>query len=261
MNTLSIVTPSYQPNRDHLIAAYESIVSQPMPTGWTWEWIIQQDGTGGGPARMLAGDPRIKHGTGRRGGVAVTRNLAVARSTGSLVKNLDADDVLGSGVLARDIAILTGDDSIGWTASRVLDLHPDGTTVGFPDNPPAGRIEVGSVTDYWRNHDYRLPVHPATICIRRTLVLALGGWMGIPASEDTGLLIAANTISPGYFHPEVGLLYRKWPGQATAAPEHTTREEWPLRMGLIDERAEALRALWFAAQPMWSNANSGRVSA
>jgi glycosyltransferase involved in cell wall biosynthesis len=244
VNTLSIVTPSYRPNQDHLTAAYESILSQETPTGWTWEWVIQEDGTTGEAAGMLPSDSRVKFGVGRRGGVALTRNLAVARSTGSLLKNLDSDDVLGDGVLARDIAVLSSDPTIGWTTSRVLDLLPDGSTVGFPDDPPEGRLEPGTVADFWRNHGYRLPVHPTTICIRRGLAVALGGWMGVPGSDDTGLLIAVSTIAAGYFHREVGLLYRKWPGQATAAAEHTERTEWQLRMGLIDERANALRAHW-----------------
>jgi hypothetical protein len=41
--------------------------------------------------------------------------------------------------------------------------------------------------------------------------------MSVPGSEDTGLLVAASAVSVGYVHPEVGLLYRKWPLQVTAA--------------------------------------------
>ncbi len=40
--------------------------------------------------------------------------------------------------------------------------------------------------------------------------------MALPASEDTGLLLALNAVSTGYFIPDAGLLYRKWPGQSTA---------------------------------------------
>lgn len=66
--------------------------------------------------------------------------------------------------------------------------------------------------------------------MRRDLLLALGGWMALPASEDTGLLLALNTVSTGYFIREYGLLYRKWPGQATAQPTHTATEERDARM-------------------------------
>jgi hypothetical protein len=76
----------------------------------------------------------------------------------------------------------------------------------------------------------------------RPLVTALGGWIAVPGSADTGLLVAASVVSVGYFHGEVGLLYRKWPGQVTASPDHTEPIEWQLRMHLIDERASSLSA-------------------
>ncbi|MBV9312571.1 MAG: hypothetical protein JO100_02290 [Pseudonocardia sp.] len=57
------------------------------------------------------------------------------------------------------------------------------------------------------------------------------------------MLVAASVIAPGYFHHEVGLLYRKWPGQMTASAEHTEPVEWQLRMSLIRERAESITGL------------------
>ncbi|MFI6499991.1 glycosyltransferase family 2 protein [Nonomuraea typhae] len=243
MPLLSIITPSYKPVREHLLAAHASVRAQELPEGWELEWVIQEDGHAGETAAILPADPRVKIGSGRRGGVALTRNLALARSSGELVKNLDADDILTPGVLARDIEVLTADLEIQWSTSRVLDLLPDGSTAGFDDDPPTGRIKPGFVYDYWREHGYRLPVHPTTICIRRELVVALGGWMGVPGSDDTGLLIPASLVSHGYFHGETGLLYRKWPGQETAGDGHYAAEEWRLRMGLIEARAEAIRRM------------------
>jgi glycosyltransferase involved in cell wall biosynthesis len=214
-----------------------------MPPGWEWEWVIQEDGDTGVVERILPKDSRIKLGTGRRGGVALTRNLALARSRGELVKNLDCDDMLTPGVLARDIEVLTSDSEVQWSTSRVLDLLPDGTTVGFDSDPPAGRLERGIIVEHWRTHNYRLPVHPTTVCLRRQLVTALGGWMAVPGSDDTGMLVAAGVVSVGYFLSEVGLLYRKWPGQVTADSAHTRQAEWDARMSLISERADALQHL------------------
>jgi hypothetical protein len=168
--------------------------------------------------------------------------MALARASGSLVKVLDADDQLTPGVIERDIGALK-DSDIGWSTSRVLDLLPDGTTAGFPGDPPTGRIAKGAVLNYWRAHDYRASVHPATLCIRRDLVLALGGWMALPASEDTGLLIAASVVRDGYFVADPGLLYRKWPGQVTSHAAHADSRERDARMRLIDERAAALTRL------------------
>ncbi|MBB5085188.1 glycosyltransferase family 2 protein [Nonomuraea endophytica] len=244
MPLISIVTPSYNPVPDHLLAAYESVRSQRLPDGWDLEWVIQEDGSTGAAMEILPPDPIVTFATGRRGGVALTRNLALARSGGELIKNLDHDDVLMPDVLMRDIGVLAADPLVQWTTSRVLDLLPDGSTVAFASDPPGGRLEPGFVYDHWRANNYRLPVHPTTICVRRELAVALGGWMGIPGSDDTGLLVPASVISHGWFHSEVGLLYRKWPGQETARTEHYAALEWDLRMRLVAERAEAVRALW-----------------
>jgi hypothetical protein len=105
------------------------------------------------------------------------------------------------------------------------------------------------VLEHWRAHDFRLPVHPTTVCIRRPLAVALGGWMGVPGSDDTGLLIAASVVSTGHFTGEVGLYYRKWPGQDTAQPGHWAEAERIARMHLISERADTLGALWGTVTP------------
>jgi Glycosyl transferase family 2 len=248
VSLLSVITPVYQPRPEHLHEVWESLEAQKLPPGWDWEWIVQEDGSTGVCELLLPKDPRITMGTGRHSGVAITRNLALARSQGTYIKNLDHDDILTPGVLARDIEILDDNPDVQWTTSKVLDLHPDGSTARFEGDPPAGRLTPGLVVELWRARHYRLPVHPTTLCIRRTLVTALGGWMAVPGSEDTGLLIAASVVSTGYFRSEVGLLYRKWPGQESAQSRHTEPVEWNARMSLIDERATSLAHIW-ASRP------------
>lgn len=241
MPLLSIITPVHQPAATYLHAAYASLVDQVMPDGWSWEWIIQQDGDDYDLSAEVPEDSRIRFAAGRRGGPGVARTLALSRVAGTLVKVLDADDELTAGALARDIGALTRNPEIGWTTSRVLDLLPNGETVGFDDDPPAGRIARGAVLDHWLSHDWRAQVHPATLCIRYELLLALGGWMALPASEDTGLLLAADAVRSGYFIPETGLLYRKHPGQSTAHQAHNAEAERNARMRVIHERARALQ--------------------
>lgn len=153
---------------------------------------------------------------------------------------LDADDQLAPGALARDLAALEGDRTIGWATSRVLDFLPDGSTAGFPGDPDNGPVERGAVLDFWKANGFRAQVHPATLFVRRDLVLALGGWMALPASEDTGLLLALNAVSRGWFSAEVGLLYRKWEGQATGQASHVDPAEREARMAVVEARARAL---------------------
>ncbi|MGO4616412.1 glycosyltransferase family 2 protein [Nocardia sp. 2YAB30] len=258
--TISVITPVYRPVPEHLKAACESVLTQDLPPGWRLEWVIQEDGDTG-IAREILGqlDDRIFFHTGRKGGVALTRNLALANSRGELIKNLDADDILTPNVLIRDIRNLASPE-IGWTTSRLLDLMPDGSTVGFDHDPPHGKLNPGVVLDHWRAHNFRLPVHPTTVCIRRPLVTAVGGWMGVPGSDDTGMLIAASILSTGFFDAEVGLLYRKWPGQETAKTDHNRAEEWQARMSLIDERANAMAALQLTWHPERLAAHAGQAA-
>lgn len=243
MPVLTIITPVYDPPEDHLMAAYRSVAGQRLPDGWDLEWRVQEDGKAGRAQEILPSEDWIVHGGNRHRGQAMTRNLALSGARGELVKNLDQDDLLCPGTVARDISCLTDHPDVGWSTSRVLDLMPDGSLVEFGDDPEPGRIETGWAVDYWRTHNFRLPVHPTTLCIRTQLAVAMGGWMAVPGSEDTGLLVAASTLTDGWFHDEVGLHYRKHEGQESAAAAHTEAGEWTSRMSLISQRADALLAV------------------
>lgn len=241
MRTVSVITPVHAAGARYLGEAYEALRAQDLPDGWRWEWLIQEDGESSEAVKLLLpDDPRVSYSSSRRGGPGIARTMALSRATGELVKVLDADDELPPGALYRDIEILSTKGQVDWTTSRVLDLMPDGSTVGFDFDPPEGRIEVGAVLNHWIRHDHRAQVHPATLCIRRQTLLMLGGWMALPASEDTGLLLSLNAVSTGYFISTPGLRYRKWDGQATANVAHTDPVERNARMTLIEARARSL---------------------
>ncbi|MFG2566472.1 glycosyltransferase [Streptomyces sp. NPDC048567] len=241
---LSLITPVHRAGLTYLRETYDSLAVQVLPEGWEWEWLIQEDGEGVGAAELLPDDPRIKVAASRRGGPHVSQTVALGRSYGELVKTLDADDLLTEGALARDIRVLTERPGVGWVTSAVLDLMPDGSRVGFPD-PAEGPVEPGDVLAHWELH-HRAQVHPATLCVRRQLIVALGGWTALPASGDTGLLLGLDAFSPGWFIAEVGLLYRKHDGQITTDPAHAQGPEWDARMRIIGERARAFRELFGA---------------
>lgn len=73
--------------------------------------------------------------------------------------------------------------------------------------------------------------------------------MALPASEDTGLLLALDAVSQGWFTAEVGLLYRKWHGQVTAAAAHVDETELAARIALVHARALALADLEWGSWP------------
>ncbi|MGV9521029.1 glycosyltransferase family 2 protein [Streptomyces griseus] len=242
-NLITVMTAVHGPGAHHLPDAYKSLIAQELPDGWDWQWVIQEDGETDEVAPYVPEDPRVSFGQGRAGRAAMARTMGLSRAEGEFVKVLDADDMLTPGALARDLAALLAIPGLGWATSRVLDLLPDGTTVGFDQDPPEGVIARGAVLEHWQAHDYRAQVHPATLFIRRDLLLALGGWMALPASEDTGLLLALNAVSDGWFTAETGLLYRKWPGQVTSQAAHVNEGEREARMAVVEARAVTL-ASW-----------------
>ncbi|MER7551991.1 MULTISPECIES: glycosyltransferase family 2 protein [Streptomyces] len=238
-----IVTAVHGPSAHFLPEAFKSLCEQELPEGWEWHWVIQEDGRGEVVSRHVPDDRRVTFAQGRAGGPGTARTMALAHADGEYVKVLDADDQLPAGALARDLAALEENPEIGWATSRVLDLLPDGSTAGFPGDPEAGPIDIGAVLEFWKANSYRAQVHPATLFVRRSLLLALGGWMALPASEDTGLLLALNATSRGWFSPDVGLLYRKWEGQMTGQASHTDATEREARMAVVESRARELAHL------------------
>ncbi|WP_330458824.1 glycosyltransferase [Streptomyces sp. NBC_00820] len=237
---ITVVTAVHGPSARFLPDAYRSLCAQELPEGWEWTWVIQEDGTTDEVRPYVPDDTRVSFHQGRPGGPGVARTIALAHADGPYVKVLDADDQLAPGALARDLAVLEGNRTVGWATSRVLDLLPDGSTAGFPGDPADGPLERGTVLDHWKRDGFRAPVHPATLFVRRDLLTALGGWMALPASEDTGLLLALNAVSRGWFSQEVGLLYRKWDGQVTGQASHTDPVERDARMAVAEARARAL---------------------
>ncbi|MGH8898967.1 MAG: glycosyltransferase family 2 protein [Egibacteraceae bacterium] len=214
-----------------------------MPDGWAWHWVVQQDGPGNVDDLLPADDARISFGAGRRSGPAVTQNLALARAEGELVRVLDADDQLTPAALARDIDVLTSESRVGWAASRVLDLLPDGFTVGFLLDPSPGPIARGSRAAALVGPRLSSAGTPSDVVHAPKLAFPAWGWMALPASEDTGLLLALNAVSTGCFISKPGLLYRKLPGQTTASAEHSDPSELSARRKLIEARTTALLCL------------------
>lgn len=238
---VSVVTPVHDTALKFLSEAFASLRAQELPVGWEWEWLVQVDG---GKAvdvpADIREDSRVKVSDNRRGGPGVSRTMAWGRSQGELVKVLDADDVLPAGALARDIEVLEAHPSIGWTVCKVLDLMPDGSlkhyTLGDPAPGPLGR---GELYAYWST-THKPQVHPASLCIREGLLAEAGGWMALPASEDTALLMALDVMADGWFIGEAGLHYRKHPEQTTAHADHSDGAEWEARMGAIRKHTDAL---------------------
>ncbi|MFJ6140542.1 glycosyltransferase family 2 protein [Kitasatospora sp. NPDC092286] len=249
MPTISVVTPVHNGGHQYLEETYRSLREQELPDGWDWQWIVQEDGESGIPAASLPDDARISIGAGPRGGAAMARTMGLTRVTGSLVRALDADDLLPVGALARAIEVMTSHPDLGWCVGSCLDLLPDGTLAPGPADPAAGMLPPGMLADGLRSG--QLQVMGTTMTIRTDLLRALGGWPALPAGEDVGVLLAAEAISPGWMIAEPVEVYRKHSGQMTGTAEFRDTVTTAARHTAILGRADALhRSGWQWQQPV-----------
>ncbi|MGW3185470.1 glycosyltransferase family 2 protein [Kitasatospora sp. NPDC001119] len=241
MNIISVITPVYDGGHHFLGKAYESLLAQELPDGWGWQWVVQEDGETGVPRGALPDDPRISYGTGRRGGAAMARTMALARVKGPVVRPLDADDLLPPGALHRGIEALIEHPGVGWVVSPALDLLPDGTLHGSPIDPPPGLLAPGLIADSYRAEAFA--VMGTTVTVYTDLLHAVGGWPAVPASEDVALLVLLEAVSPGWMLAEPGEIYRKHPAQVTAQAAHWDQAERDALASVLLTRLDALRQL------------------
>lgn len=239
MPTITVLTPVYEGGHAYLHELHESLRGQKLPAGWRLEWVVQEDGRTGVPLRAVPDAPWISKGAGRRGGAAQARTLGLARATGTLLRCVDADDLLpAEETLAHDIEVLQAHPSYGWTVAPCLDLHPDGRLEPGPYDPAPGPLPGRALLDGAGRG--ALPVVGTTLTARTELVRLVGGWPALPAFEDAALLLCCAAVSRGWMQSEPGLLYRKHPRQQTAGAAFHDAEETRLRQQIALTRAEAL---------------------
>ncbi len=255
MPLLSLITAVLPANSQWLQDTWASLRDQDPGYGWQWEWLVQSDGPEP-MATILPADERIRiQANPSACGPAMARNLALARAGGELVKVLDGDDLLTAGELAREVELMARRPEVGWLTCRALDLLPDGRLIAPAWDPPDGCHSIGSLHRWFLEHERGLPVHPATLCVRADLLRALGGWMALPSSEDTGLMLALNSVAEGWHLAETGLHYRRWADQLTASPlMQEPSSHRAAMLALIEQRARAL-ALWEVRWPLRSDSH------
>lgn len=95
------------------------------------------------------------------------------------------------------------------------DLMGDGLLIDHPLPVLPGLLPRGALLPAWRTTptDYRVPVHPAGVMWRRSLLLALGGWSALQGMEDTGVLMAASAVTEGVLVEAATLRYRRHAAQ------------------------------------------------
>src|SRR5882762_8878861 len=108
MPLVTVLTAAHSGRAGFLAEAGRSLSGQVLPTGWRFEWVVQEDG----PAPELGGVVREfpfarYQANGAALGIGATRNLALTRADGELVNVLDSDDLLLPGALRVATGVFT----------------------------------------------------------------------------------------------------------------------------------------------------------
>lgn len=203
--TISVVIPSY--NAGALLGeALDSVLSQSRPAH---EIIVVDDGSTDNTAAIVReyGDA-VRYIWQQNQGQAVARNTGIAAATGDWVALLDSDDVFLPDRLRRAAETVEANPRLMVVYSALDYYYADGSRRFFPAFP---------ARDLWPALRYRSPILPSTTTIRRSALLAVGGFRKA-VIEDWDLwfrLIKSHSAAAFQEIPESLLLYRRWDGNAT----------------------------------------------
>ena len=241
MPTVSIITAAYAPSSDFIADTIAGVAAQQLPDGWELEWIVQEDGAEPVLAERFKEAPNVRYAANKRQlGVAQTRNLALERASGSLIRVLDSDDVLLPDAISSLIPYFA-DTSIHWAVGQADDLMTDGQRVSWEPLIPIGKVRAGAVNDYALQNQGNWPIHCAGLILRADTVRAFGGWAGTPNDEDVVMFAALAELCDGYNEPSVSWLYRQHPGQVTRTD--SWREQSAVGRHIALQRVAAIRVL------------------
>jgi glycosyltransferase involved in cell wall biosynthesis len=145
---ISILTPTFNPNDEFLMAAVESVLAQAYEN---WELILIDDGSSDSRARALLKnlgrrDARIETGVQEHGGISSALNTGLARARGDWIALLDHDDLLEPDALFCAIELLQNDrqaDVIYSDEDKIVDGKLAAPLLK-PDWSP----------EFFRTHDY-----------------------------------------------------------------------------------------------------------
>jgi glycosyltransferase involved in cell wall biosynthesis len=241
MPLCSIITAAWSGHARFTLDCWDSIAQQQDLGGWELEWCVQEDGAAPGLRESLPIDPRIRYeASGEHHGIAATRNLALSRARGEIVRVLDQDDLLLPFALREQLGAFQRNPEAAWVAGPAADLLPDGSTRTVAVDLPSGVIAPGTLVRSWSETGV-FPIHAAGVGLRTVVARAFGGWAALPRSEDISLLAAVSSVFAGIHLPSLSFLYRRWPGQTTETDAWAAAREAAWRS--VAQRADAVAQL------------------
>lgn len=161
---ISVVIPSY--NSEKCIReTLESVLRQTLPPH---EIIVVDDGSKDNTAAVVRsfGD-RVRYLRQDNQGIAAARNTGVNSATGDWIALLDHDDLWLPTKLEKQSKVVTENPDLICVYTAFAYLHPDGSLEEVPPFP---------AKDLWPALRYRTPILPSTAIVKRSALIAIGGF-------------------------------------------------------------------------------------
>lgn len=215
---LSVVIPA----RDVARFVVESVRSALAQTVSDLEVLVVDDGSRDDTRARVAtiADPRLRLIDGPGRGTATARNLAMARARGDALAFLDADDVWLPDHLERLRARLERSPELDLVFAAAAWIDEDGRPL------PRTVVRWDGPLGYRELFREFYPVTASTLLVRRSAVERAGGFdedMRLGADHDLCLRVALLRAGNCAGVPQVGVRYRRRPGQNTADRESKLR--------------------------------------
>lgn len=195
---LSVLTPVLPSASEHLAACEHSVKELIYALGHSGiivQWLVGIDGPG-----KIAHQPRADHviQLPECKGPAKTRNALLHLTQGEWVVPLDCHDTFNiAGMTELGQKLIGGPEDIGWyAANRMLaDGEPE-----LRSNNEDRIVGPGELTEALTKSS---TLHPNAIIMRRSLLVALGGWPDMVAHEDLALSFILGERAKGLISIEV----------------------------------------------------------
>jgi glycosyltransferase involved in cell wall biosynthesis len=207
MSLISVIIPAWNARR-WLPQTLESVFSQ---DGVVFEVVLVDDGSTDGTGELVADEwPQVRLVRSENRGVSHARNLGTAEARGDLIKYLDADDVLMSGTLARQAALMAAhpEADVAYGNWQRLMEQVDGSFA--PADEVRRRIEeVHAEPELAFFSDFWCPT--GAYLYRRSFLQKILPWKDwLPVVQDARFAWDAAAAGAHWVHDEeIGVLYRQ----------------------------------------------------
>jgi glycosyltransferase involved in cell wall biosynthesis len=241
---VSVVIPVYN-HESYVGPAIRSVLEQTVPVS---EIVCIDDGSSDGSAdvvaRLASHFPLIRHWSRPNAGAAHTLNEAIATARGTTIAILNSDDLFHPTRIARCLAVLNADPSVGVVCSEVRSIDAQGAPVAnaWYEGALAYQREIGDLGLALANGNFL--VSTSNIVGRRSALDAIGPFDDLRYAHDLDFFLRAVVTGVRIvLLPRPLLDYRLHAANTIGESHRAVRVEWGAALACFARRMAARREL------------------